>query len=383
VWDPSKPNGQNFIHPPTIKRGDGKPFDFFCGGDTFLPDGRLLSAGGNLAYNNGNNLGQREVAIFNPLTEQWAHAQPMHHGRWYPQLLTLADGRILTVSGKNDTDGATNPEFEVFDPLDGTWGHLHPPHGANFDELPFYAHLFLMADGRVFFSGGRMDYDEPQDAGILDLRQVPVTFQVVPALQDTRLRNQSASVLLPPAQDERVMIIGGGPPDDFTSATGLSELVDLKQLHPAFVLAMPLSLPRMHLNAVLLPDRTVFVSGGAIRHEKEQVRPVARLQSELYDPRTDSWKPGAVASVVRLYHSVALLLPDGRVVTTCGNPPPYGHQVARQPPQANEEMQIEVYSPPYLFRGPRPTIGHVQTEWHYGAHGKPNAGKAHVDGKSP
>jgi galactose oxidase-like protein len=367
VWDPSAPANANFSHPPTIHRANGHVFDFFCGGDTFLPDGRLLSAGGNLAYNNGNNLGQRDVAIFDPATEQWHLTAGMQHGRWYPQLLTLPDGRILTVSGKNDTSGDLNPGFEVFDPLHAAWAQLQPPHDPNFNGLPFYAHLFVMADGRVFFSGGRMDDDRPQAAGILNLAQHPVGFQAVPAIEDATLRNQSASVLLPPAQDQRVMIIGGGPVDDVTSATGLTEIVHLTDPHPAYALAMPLSLPRMHLNAVLLPDRTVFVSGGAISHEEANIRPVPRLQSELYDPTTDSWRPGAVASVIRMYHSVALLLPDGRVVTTSGNPPPYGHVAAWQPPQANEEMRIELYSPPYLFAGPRPVIQHAAAEWHYGA----------------
>jgi hypothetical protein len=67
-----------------------------------------------------------------------------------------------------------------------------------------------------------------------------------------------------------------------------------------------------------------------------------------------------------MYHSVALLMPDGRVMATSGNPPPYGNKVPWQPPQANEEMRIEMYSPPYMFAGPRPAIGQVAVEWHYG-----------------
>jgi hypothetical protein len=162
------------------------------------------------------------------------------------------------------------------------------------------------------------------------------------------------------------MIIGGGPPDDRTSATGITEIVQLQQPDPAYQLAMPLSLPRIHLNAVLLPDRTVFVSGGAIIHEEAGVPPIARLQSEIYDPAAGTWRPGAVASVIRMYHSVALLMPDGQVMTTSGNPPPYGQRAPWQPPQPNEEMRIEMYKPPYLFAGPRPVIGHVATEWQYG-----------------
>ncbi|HEX7521554.1 MAG TPA: hypothetical protein VF441_05775, partial [Acidimicrobiia bacterium] len=216
VWDPSAAPPGNFAHPDTLTRADGRPFDYFCGGDTVLADGSVLSAGGNQSYNNGNNLGQRDVSAFDPHTEQWAIRHPMAHGRWYPTLLALDDGRILAVSGKNGTDGNLNPEIEVYDAAHDTWGQLPPPNDANFVGLPFYAHLFLLGDGRIFFSGGRMDDDRNQQAGILDLTHHPIAFEPVPFNVDGRLRNQSSSVLLPPAQDQRVMIIGGGPVDDVT-----------------------------------------------------------------------------------------------------------------------------------------------------------------------
>ena len=366
VWDPQAPAGQNFTHPPTIFRRDGRPFDFFCGGDTFLADGRILSAGGTQNYNAGNDLGQLEAAIFDPVAEQWGVVPLMQHGRWYPQLLLFPDGHVLTVSGKNETNGDLNPLFEVYDPVNEKWLPHNPPQSPDFMGLPFYAHLFLMADGRVFFSGGRMDDGRFQRAGIMAFAPDHIDFQVVPANVDSTLRNQSSSVLLPPAQDQRVMIIGGGPADDRTSATGITETVQLDQPNPGYQLAMPLSLPRIHLNAVLLPDRTVFVSGGAIVHEETGIPPIARLQSEIYHPATDTWTPGSVASVIRMYHSVALLMPDGRVLTASGNPPPYGSRPEWQPPQPNEEMRIEIYSPPYVFGSARPTIGQVATEWNYG-----------------
>jgi hypothetical protein len=366
VWDPQAPDGQNFAHPPTIFRQDGRPFDFFCGGDTFLADGRVLSAGGTQNYNAGNDLGQREAAVFDPVTEQWSAVPPMAGGRWYPQLLMLSDGHVLTVSGKNETNGDLNPLFEIYDPNQAQWLQHKAPQSADFGGLPLYAHLFLLADGRVFFSGGRMDDGRPQQAGIMAFAPDHIDFQVVPATVDSTLRNQSSSVLLPTAQDQKVMIIGGGPADDRTSATGITEVVDLLQPNPAYQLAMPLSLPRIHLNAVLLPDRTVFVSGGAIIHEEAGVPSIARLQSEIYDPAAGTWRPGAVASVIRMYHSVALLMPDGRVVTTSGNPPPYGQRAPWQPPQPNEEMRIEMYTPPYLSAGPQPLIGQAPTEWQYG-----------------
>ena len=366
VWDPQAPaaGGANFAHPATVRGPDGKPFDFFCGGDTFLPDGTLLSAGGNLAYpgNGHGNLGRADCLGFDPVGGQWRKLGRMAHGRWYPTLLPLADGRVLAVSGLNDTTGALNPTFEVYNPATDTWHNLPVPQGGLFFGMPLYAHLFLLRDGRVLFTGGRMDDPSPQGPVTMDLTTTPVTITGVPGLDDPVIRNQSASVLLPPAQNQRFMIIGGGPEDE-SNATGSTSVIDMTEPAPQFRPGAAMSLPRMHLNAVLLPDRTVFVSGGALARED---REVARLESEIYDPATDTWRIGATAHVVRLYHSVALLLPDGRVVAAGGNPPPYGHQVAWEPQDANEELRLDVYSPPYLFAGPRPTISAVPTEWDYG-----------------
>ena len=141
------------------------------------------------------------------------------------------------------------------------------------------------------------------------------------------------------------------------------DIVDLSAVKPHFVPASPLSLPRLHLNAVLLPDRTVFVTGGSLKQEEEGV---ARLQSEIYDPATDTWTLTAPAAVPRLYHSTALLLPDGRVVTA-GSNPEEGEEVefGKDP---REEMRLEIYKPPYLFKGSRPKIKGeaLNTEWSYG-----------------
>jgi hypothetical protein len=157
--------------------------------------------------------------------------------------------------------------------------------------------------------------------------------------------------------------MGGGPvgKENKTDATGMVSLVDLKQPQPGYVAAAPMLLPRLHLNAVLLPDRTVFVTGGSLKQEDE---PLARLQAESYDPATGQWQLMATATIPRLYHSTALLLPDGRVVAAGGNPEG-GHSVNWDPPDPEEEMRLEVFSPPYLFKGPRPTLGTVPTKWTY------------------
>jgi hypothetical protein len=201
-----------------------------------------------------------------------------------------------------------------------------------------------MEDGRVFFSGGRMDDPLEVEPCVLNLAQNPIGVTFVPDLLDPVLRNQSASVLLPPAQDQRVLIMGGGPVGkaDQTDATGRVSLVDLKQPQPTYVAAEPMLLPRLHLNAVLLPDRTVFVTGGSLKQEDA---PLARLQAEIYDPETGQWRLMAAATIPRLYHSTALLLSDGRVVAAGGNPEG-GHSVVWDPPDPEEEMRLEVFTPP-------------------------------------
>ncbi len=112
----------------------------------------------------------------------------------------------------------------------------------------------------------------------------------------------------------------------------------------------------------------MFVSGGALQREggsPDKRRITARYQSEIYDPLNNTWRLGATAKVARMYHSVALLLPDGRVVAASGNPDK-GRQVAWEPPDPNEELRLEIYSPPYLFQTSRPVINTAPTEWKYG-----------------
>ncbi len=364
VWDPTVTpthgHDENFFHPVAIRGDDGKVFDFFCGGDTFLADGRLLSAGGTLAYP-GHVAGRADAVLFNPTTQKWAQAGHMAHGRWYPTLVTLGDGRVLAASGLNGA-GFLNQTIEVYSPPADTWQALHlPPH---FPGLPLYAHLLLMADGRILFTGGLVEGpDVPLGPCLLDIAHGQVGVALLEGLSEAGSRKQSASVLLPPAQDQRAMIIGGGVGDEgIIDATAAVDIIDLKAAIPQFHPAAPMNLPRTHVNAVLLPDRTVLATGGALAREK---RITPTLQPEIYDPATNTWTLGASSKIPRLYHSVALLLPDGRVVAASGNPAQGTHVEWGKDP-VNEEMRLDVYSPPYLFKGARPVIAAVPEEWHYG-----------------
>jgi hypothetical protein len=335
------------------------PIDLFCAGQTFLAGGRLLAAGGTLRY--GPFRGIRDALVFDPEDLRWIRVRRMHRPRWYPTLTTLGDGRVLSVSGRGA--GRTLIRVpEVFEAGEG-WRLLPSP-----GLIPWYPHLFLLDDGRIFYSGGQMSGNRGARPQIWNIANG--NTRVVPGLPQPRIRNQSASVLLGDARDQRVMIIGGGGAeihehgDDEDHpfegdedlphvATTSCAIVDLSAAQPRYRRAPSLREPRMHLNATLLPDRTVLASGGA---RVEEHRVDASLHAEIFDPRRRRWTLGAKSRVPRLYHSTALLVPDGRVVTAGSNPAPKA-----------DELRIEVYSPPYLFRGARPQLTLSRNRARYGA----------------
>jgi hypothetical protein len=265
----------------------------------------------------------------------------MAFGRWYPTLVTLADGRVLAVSGLGEHGESPTRELELYaEP--GGWTTLP---AALSDAWPLFAHLFLLEDGRLLYAGAYFgeNYDHMKPR-LIDLGAA--THADVQGLTEVDHRNQAATVMLPPAQDQSVMVIGGGAGDGAGHrthhASGDVRIVELHAANPAYVAAAPLHEPRMHHNAVILPDRTVLVCGGSREYES---REQAALEAELYDPEAGAWTLGATSRVPRLYHSVALLLPDGAVVTAGSNPA-----------RLDEELRLELYLPPYLFRGERPVI---------------------------
>ena len=334
------------------------PIDLFCAGQTFLAGGRLLAAGGTLRY--GPFRGIRDALVFDPERGRWIRVRRMLRPRWYPTLTTLGDGRVLSVSGRGYTRELERMP-EIFETGEG-WKRLPSP-----GLIPWYPHLFLLENGRIFYSGGQMSGNRGARPIVWNIANAGT--RVVPGLPQAKIRNQSASVLLGDARDQRVMIIGGGGAeihhhgggDDHPFegdedlphiATDSCAIVDLSADGPRYRRAASLHEPRMHLNATLLPDRTVLATGGA-RVEEHKVD--ASLHAEIYDPRRRRWTLGARSRVPRLYHSTAILVPDGRVITAGSNPAPKA-----------DELRIEVYSPPYLFKGPRPELALARDRARYG-----------------
>ncbi|MGH3771246.1 MAG: galactose oxidase-like domain-containing protein [Pseudonocardiaceae bacterium] len=319
--------------------------------------------------------GLKDAMIFDPGTETWKLIQPMQHGRWYPTLLKLNDGQSIATSGLDEQGVATDAIEKIAHPDTDAWTT------ARTFNLPLYPHLFLLRDGRLVYTGGKMDTPGASDPLIFDPLR-PSQAVRIEGLDNADKCNQCASVILPPAQLQRFMILGGGPEDvdgqPRQPATTRVSVVDLLApgAAPTYQRKADLHHERMHVNAVLLPDRTVLAAGGGLIREASVAGAANPAQfdevfeAEIYDPVANIWALTAPATVARLYHSVALLLPDGRVVAADGNPDK-GRNIAWLPPEdPMEEMRLEIYSPPYLFKfdaaNPRPVIVNAPVEIGYG-----------------
>lgn len=343
VWDV---NAGTFSRPTTPLDSAGLPLDLFCAGQSFRPDGKLMVAGGTLQYD--PFYGSTAALLFNPSNEQWERVASMNRGRWYPTVVTLGDGRIFALSGL-DVNGqlSTNPEI-----YSSSFGWKVFSRATS--RLPMYSHLFLMSNGKLFYSGGYFENTgvSPRILNIPGKFNSAIGEQEVFGLQNADFGEQAASVLLPPAQDQRLMILGGGNGFEGT-ATNRVNIANLTASSPTYTAAASLNYARMHHNAVILPDRTVFVCNGSGRGEDIGQ---SNLPAEIYNPATNTWTVVETPSVNgRLYHSVALLLPDGRVAATGGNP--Y---------RGGEERRIEIYSPAYMSQT-RPVINSAPQTAGYGA----------------
>ena len=329
------------------------PWDAFCSGHSFMADGRLLVAGGTTAYKDGTpgsfSAGSKQSYFFDPVTEKYTATGNMHVARWYPTVTELGDGRQFALGGL-DENGNRTSSYEIFDGSAWSAPHVGP---SRYVFQPMYPALHLMRDGRLFYSGvntfGGNAAEVPP--GLWSLANN--AYQAVPGLSDDTRRDQGASVMLPPAQDQRVMVIGGGDHSNDVNPVSSTAIVDLKRAAPSFSAGPPIDAAKIYVSAVVLPDSTVLETGGAAKSVLFSGTPVQ--SSQIFSPKTNVWTKVASPAVPRVYHSSAVLLPDGRVATFGGNP------------TSSFEMRIEVFTPPYLQTGTaRPTLTGAANDFRYG-----------------
>jgi galactose oxidase-like protein/List-Bact-rpt repeat protein len=311
----------------------------FCSGHTFLADGRLLVAGGEDA-NLGSLNGLKQASTFDGST--WSATGSMTYARWYPTLVTLPDGSVVAIAG-SQAPGTDAPYPERY--VSGTWRVLT---GASYAlGLALYPRAFV----------------EPKNGNVFVANEVNPSLYLNPAGTGSwsdgpfRVggdRNYGAAVML----DTKVLYVGGGGQNNCPGSLpkASAEIIDLAAATPTWTSTGSLSIGRRHLNATILPDGKVLASGGSSQcgfsNEAGSV-----YAAEMWDPADPGhWTPMANASVLRVYHSTTALLPDGRVLSTGSGDGGGGSQ----------QTSYEIYSPPYLFLGPRPTYNLAGSSVHYG-----------------
>ncbi|WP_433793453.1 galactose oxidase-like domain-containing protein [Actinoplanes sp. CA-252034] len=296
--------------------------------------------------------GDRTSYEFDPLTERYVRTGSMRDHRWYPTLIGLTGGDVLAVSGLDQFGRILPGRNERYLPEQRRW--VAAPELKRY--FPTYPGLHLMADGRVFYSGSNSGYGSDTEGRTPGLWNVERnTFRAVPGLRDAGMNETSSSVLLPPAQDQRVMILGGGGVGESEQSTARTDVADLDEAEPRYRPGPDLPKPARYLSTVVLPDDTVLTTGGSSGYRGGPYRGEPRsdlFDTQIYHPRRNVFETAAESTVGRNYHSEAILLPDGRVITMGGDPlyDPTGKNAG------TFEKRIEIYSPPYLFRGDRPVI---------------------------
>jgi hypothetical protein len=347
------------------------PVDMFCAGHVQLDDGRVLIMSGNKAYPAADGShgyeGFKDSYIFDPATEAYTKTNDLNDGHWYPSATILGNGDVITFGGlREDSTGSVTAE--KFSQAQQKWLPMNEVN-QTWSYWGLYPSMILMQDGRLFYSGSHVFGDGTPGTGSSVYDYAANTITAVPGLQDKDHRDQSASVLLPPAQDQRVLTMGGGNVNTNPEANRYTDIIDLKQASPQYT-AGPL-LPqgtvdqgagkvaetgaqgKMYVSAVLLPDGKVLETGGGLHDRADPV-----YEASLFDPVTGTFKAGvATDPIPRTYHSSAFLLPDGRVMAVGDNPG-----------NGTFDNHVSIYTPPYLFKGARPQImSQANSQWTYGS----------------
>jgi len=318
------------------------PANVFCSGHEQMADGRIFVGGG---HNAGAHLGLRVGNVFDPTTDTWTALPLMTSPRWYPTTTTLSDGRVLILGGETNCPGCQATIPEIYNPQTNAWTRLTT---ANL-SFTYYPHAFALPNGKVLLAGTA---ESPTPSYVLDLTTNTWTPLGTPA------RDTGSSVMIRPG----VVLTAGksvDPDEVAVPSVATAYVLDMNQASPAWRSTASMRFPRTYLNLTVLPDGSVVATGGGPTTAPLDTANAIR-QAELWDPVGETWTTMASMNAPRLYHSEALLMPDGRVVVMGG-----GRFDDNHVPQ--DQYNGEFFSPPYLFKGPRPIIGSAPSTIAFGS----------------
>ncbi|TGB03162.1 glyoxal oxidase [Streptomyces sp. MZ04] len=391
-----------------IMDGNGGPDrqNIFCGGSAHLPDGRLFVAGGHVIppglSHEGHSSNGGHMHIYDPTKSGgWTLVdQPMSQVRWYPTVTCLPDGRMLISSGSRkvlegngndgDADGfwtSSGNSYEIFDPATeqlvdlGTVRLIDTKKLGKRESLATYPYVYVLPKGPD--DGAALALVESNRTWLYDYAPDSDTpLQRADRVYRMRTKGSrsyptyGSMVLLPIEADSpraRILAVGGqheSQTDHRTlsadqPSTATAEILDLDASRDladqrAWRRIPGLRNGRVLCDATLLADGSVLVSGGSANGWGDMNKNPVK-QSELFDPVTEKFTPAASNLTDRRYHSTALLQPDGTLFKA-GSTGGFGNE--RNPGDKGYKWtythtDAERYYPPYLWRGPRPSIGEL------------------------
>jgi hypothetical protein len=267
----------------------------------------------------------------------------MKYGRYYPTNTQLANGDTLVFSGFDTAGTKIVPQVEEYDPTTAKFTTL-----PSVDDLPqaqmwdSYPRMFLLPSGLIFAAG--------QTSATWLFDQTNQVWTSTGSMVYGE-RHGEGAILLPNLT--QVMVTGGQQIIHLVKQlpTNTTEMIDLSEPNPSWTYGTPMHNARHDHNVIQLPDQTLLAVGGVMGDSKYNI-PV--YQAELYNPTNATWTVMASQQGQRGYHSTAILLPDATVFSAGSD--------------SGDSLQTygEIYSPPYLFNGARPTITSAPTALTYG-----------------
>ncbi|WP_054560632.1 galactose oxidase-like domain-containing protein, partial [Croceitalea dokdonensis] len=334
--------------------------DMFCPGINNLPDGRILSAGGTSS---------EKTSIFDWRTGLWSPSDDMNIPRGYQGNVTLANGDVFTIGGSWSGGTWGNRDAEIWNRITG-WSNLSNVKGndiytsndLSLDPEGLYrvdnhAWLWVAPDGSVFHAGPseQMNWINTDGNGSVvpaglrssdsySMKGTTVMFDVGKILKVGGSESYASNT--PAKSNSFVIDINGGYGTIPNITTTTNQLTYSRTMH----------------NSTVLPDGKVLVTGG-LDHAEVFTDSGARMTAELYDPSNNSWRLVAGMQVPRTYHSVAILLVDGRVFVGGGG------LCTNFSETCENHFNAEIYSPPYLFDSngdlaSRPTISAPESAYY-------------------
>jgi hypothetical protein len=379
--------------------------DVFCAGHAFVTDGRFLIVGGTRAWSTGHGhdlafWGHRRCWLYHARERRWVEVAQLAPdpygdgtsggGRWYPGVVTQGNGEILALFGHvaQDDSRHRNASPERYNLYTNSWSlrpklandasNYDPDFGETSVRFLFFTRTFQLPDGTLFFAtpmpveyaSNTSNEPEPTDGPHFSSRYDPATGNYLghkipePAGYDSW---SFPCMLLPllPGEDYRPRVLHCGRSQSMRIDLGTDVTVPAWQS-----VATALNIDRWNSCAVFLPTGQICLIGGVENQSNDGDQ---KLPPEIYDPGINwatgqynaglgSWSANTadLPANSRNYHSVALLLPNGSVLTAGGN-----KNADSGDPNSVGIKKIEIYNPTYPA-GSRPTISDAPTSITYG-----------------